>query len=260
MSDSELQLEVRAGVARITINRPLVMNAINTRMWATLLDMVQSIEHDDAVRCLLLSGAGENFCAGGDVQEFSSTLAYSDAERARFWMRSADVTNAMFVALERIPQPVVVSARGVGAGGGMALVAAADLCIASDTARFFAAQIKIGAIPDSGVSYNMVRSLGLKRAKQYGMLGEMMDAKTALEIGFVNWVVPNSALEERTEALVTKLVRMPATALALTKSTFNAACNESLCEHFVQEARDVGACVTAPDYPERVRAFIERQR
>jgi 2-(1,2-epoxy-1,2-dihydrophenyl)acetyl-CoA isomerase len=259
MSNQELRLQVGGGVARITINRPEVMNAINTRMWAELLDMVQSIEHNRAVRCLLLTGDGENFCAGGDVKEFSSTLTLSAGERAQFWMRSADVTNAMFIALERIPQPVVVSARGVGAGGGMALVAAADLCVASDTARFFAAQIKLGAIPDSGVSYNMVRSMGLKRAKQYGMLGEVMDAKTALDLGLVNWVVPDADLEARTEAVVAKLVKTPATALALTKATINAAWNESLSEHFVQEARDVGQCVTASDYPERVRAFIERR-
>jgi 2-(1,2-epoxy-1,2-dihydrophenyl)acetyl-CoA isomerase len=259
MSNQELRLEVSGGVARITINRPEVLNAIHTGMWAELLGMVQSIEHDREVRCLLLTGTGENFCAGGDVKEFSATLKLSDAERAQFWMRSADVTNSMFVALERIPQPVVVSARGVGAGGGMALVAAADLCVASDTARFFAAQIKLGAIPDSGVSYNMVRSIGLKRAKQYGMLGEVMDAKTALDLGLVNWVVPDAELEQRTEAVVAKLVKTPATALALTKATFNAAWNESLSDHFVQEARDVGQCVTAPDYPERVRAFIERR-
>ena len=260
MSEQELKFDVCDGVAHITINRPEAMNAMSTRMWAAMLDLVQGVEHDASVRCLLLSGAGENFCSGGDVKEFSTTLNLSDAERARFWMRSADVTNTMFMVLERIPQPVVVSARGVGAGGGMALVAAADLCVASDNARFFAAQIKLGAIPDSGVSYNMVRSMGLKRAKQFGMLGEMMDAKTALDLGLVNWVVPDAELEARTAALVARLVKTPAKALALTKATFNNAWNESLGDHFLQEARDVGACVMAPDYPARVRAFVERVR
>ena len=141
----------------------------------------------------------------------------------------------------------------------MALVAAADLAIVSDNARFFAAQIKLGAIPDSGVSYNMVRSMGLKRAKQYGMLGDEMDAATALAVGLVNWVVPDAELEARTEALLARLVKSSSTALTLSKNTFNAAWNESLGDHFVQEARDVAACVRSADYAERVHAFMNRK-
>ena len=105
----------------------------------------------------------------------------------------------------------------------------------------------------------MVRSIGLKRAKQYGMLGDVMDAQTALAVGLVNWVVPDAELEARTDALVARLVKSPAAAMALTKHTFNAAWNESLGDHFVQEARDVAACVRAPDYTERVTAFLERK-
>jgi 2-(1,2-epoxy-1,2-dihydrophenyl)acetyl-CoA isomerase len=257
---SDLLFEKRDGVARIVFNRPLSTNAVTSQMWADMLAMVQGVEHDPQIRCLLLTGNGDSFCAGGDVKEFASTLALSDADRARFWVRSAEVTNAMFMTLERIPQPVVASVRGVAAGGGMALVAAADLAIASDTSRFHAAQIKLGAIPDSGVSYNMVRSIGLKRAKQYGMLGDVMDAATALDIGFVNWVVPDAELDARTDALLARLVKNSATGLALTKATFNDAWNETLGEHFVQEARDVGECVQTQDFMQRVRGFIERTR
>lgn len=256
---ADVELSIAGGVARITINRPAMLNAMSSAMWATMLGMAQRIEQDADVRCVLLTGAGSSFCAGGDVKEFSTTLSLDAAERARFWVSSAELTNSLFMTLERMPQPFVVSARGVGAGGGMALVAAADLAIVSDNAKFHAAQIKLGAIPDSGVSYNMVRSIGLKRAKQYGMLGDVMDAQTALAVGLVNWVVPDAELDARTDALVARLAKAPAAAMALTKHTFNAAWNESLGDHFAQEARDVAACVRAPDYAERVSAFMTRK-
>jgi 2-(1,2-epoxy-1,2-dihydrophenyl)acetyl-CoA isomerase len=163
------------------------------------------------------------------------------------------------MVMERMPQPVVVSVRGHAAGGGMAIVAAADLAMVSDTAKFLAAQIKIGAIPDSGVSYNLVRSIGLKRAKQLGMLGELIDARTALDFGLVNWVVPDDELESRTEMLA-GIAEGPATALALTKRAFNDAWTSSLADHYFQEARDVADCVRDPDYDRLVRAFLGRKR
>jgi 2-(1,2-epoxy-1,2-dihydrophenyl)acetyl-CoA isomerase len=184
----------------------------------------------------------------------------STEERARLWASSADLTNGFFMVLERMPQPVVVSVRGYAAGGGMAMVAAADLAIVSDSAKFLAAQIKIGAIPDSGVSYNMVRSLGLKRAKQLGMLGESIDAATAREFGLVNWVVPDAELDSRTEDLLQRIVQSPGTAMALTKRAFNDAWMSSLADHYFQEARDVADCVRDPDYDRLVRAFLDRKK
>jgi 2-(1,2-epoxy-1,2-dihydrophenyl)acetyl-CoA isomerase len=252
--------ELREGVARITINRPSVMNAMTSGMWPEMGEMIASIEPRTDVRCVLIRGAGENFCAGGDVNEFSSTLDMPAEERAVFWARSSDRTNWMFQLIERIPQTVVVSARGVVAGGGLALVAAADLAIVSQNTRFLAAQIRIGAIPDSVLGYNMVRSVGLKRAKQYGLLGDTFDADTALEMGLVNWAVPETELDGRTETLLARLTKNPRIAMARTKAELNFAWTRTLADHCAQESQDVAACVVEPDYPERVRAFLARPR
>jgi 2-(1,2-epoxy-1,2-dihydrophenyl)acetyl-CoA isomerase len=257
---ADLNLEIANGIARITINRPAVRNACTTAMWAQLSDIFHRLEQDRAVRCVSIEGSGQHFCSGGDINEFSSTLTMSTEERARFWARSADTTNGFFLVMERMPQPVVAKVRGSAAGGGMAIVAAADLAIVSDTASFLAAQIKIGAIPDSGVSYNMVRSLGLKRAKQLGMLGDAIDAATALQMGLVNWVVPDSDLDVRTDALLDRLAKSPATAMALTKRAFNDAWTTTPADHYFQEARDVAACVSDPDYDRLVRAFLSRHK
>jgi 2-(1,2-epoxy-1,2-dihydrophenyl)acetyl-CoA isomerase len=256
----DLLFETRDGVTRITLNRPQAMNAMQSRNWAEIADMLRDIEHDSDVRCVLLSGAGGNFCAGGDVKEFSTTIAMTPKQRARFWMQSADQNNALFLMIERIPQPVVVSVRGVAAGGGLSLVAAADLAIASDNSRFIAAQIKIGAIPDSAASYNLVQSIGIKRAKQYGFLGDVMDAQTALDAGLINWLVPDADLQSETDNLLSRLKAMPRVALQRTKNAINVAHRVSLADHVVQEALDVGACVSEEDYVRNVQAFIDKRR
>ena len=164
---SEIKLEIRDRVARLMINRPESMNAMTTQMWPAMADMIRELEPNPDVRCILLTGAGTNFCAGGDVKEFGTTVNMGAKERAVFWSRVADRVNVLFQLIERVPQTVVASARGVAAGGGLALIAAADLAIVADNCRFVAAQIKLGAIPDSALGYNLVRSVGLKRAKQY---------------------------------------------------------------------------------------------
>jgi 2-(1,2-epoxy-1,2-dihydrophenyl)acetyl-CoA isomerase len=259
MSD-ELLLDVRNGAARITINRPALMNAVHSKMWPVMADMIREIEPRHDVRCVLITGAGANFCSGGDVKEFNTTVDMTPEERAVFWARSADRTNALFETMERAPQTIVVSARGVAAGGGLALIAAADLAIVSDTSRFLAAQIKLGAIPDSALGYNMVRSVGLKRAKQYSLLGETFNAQTALEIGLVNWVCPDAELDQRTEDLLAKIVKIPAVAMARTKAELNFAYTRTLADHVAQESQDVAACVSDSAYVEAVRAFMEKRR
>jgi 2-(1,2-epoxy-1,2-dihydrophenyl)acetyl-CoA isomerase len=259
MADDML-FSIKDGVATATINRPEAYNAMKTTMWSQIHKFAQDIEHNADVRVLVLTGNGKNFCAGADVTEFAKTVDKNPQELATHWMRQADSINPMFVTLERIPQPVIVSTRGIAAGGGLGLVAAADLIIASDTSRFFAAQIKLGAIPDSAVYYNLPRAIGIKKAKQYCLLGDEMNAQTAADLGLVNWVVPDDQLEAETEKLASRLAKMPAVAVSATKATMNEAFNNTLTDHFLAEALDVGRCVSAPDFAKNVRAFVERKR
>lgn len=259
MSD-DLLFETKNGIATVTLNRPEAYNAMKISMWADLLRFAQDIEHNPDIRVLVLTGSGRNFCSGADVTEFAQTVHKTPQELATHWMRQSDRINPLFVTLERIPQPVVVSARGIAAGGGLGLVAAADLIIASETARFFAAQIKLGAVADSAVYFNLPRAIGIKKAKQYCLLGDEMNAQTALDLGLINWVVPDAQLEEETDKLAQRLAKMPAVAISATKATMNEAFNNTLADHFLAEARDVGRCVSHPDFAKNVRAFVERKR
>jgi len=153
---------------------------------------------------------------------------------------------------------VVVSARGMAVGGGLALIGAADLVIVSDTCRMVAGQITIGGIPDACVSYNLVRLLGVRRAKQYAFLGDTIDAQTALNFGLVNWVVPDSELEERTQAIVARLAGGPRLALGLTKTAMNVAHTATLADHCAQEPLDVAACVLDEDFKRAIQAMVSR--
>lgn len=260
MSDHELIFVIDGPVARITINRPQAMNAMKNGQWEEIGDFLRAIEMDPAVRVVLITGAGDNFCAGGDVKEFSTTLGMSDLERANHWMTSGDKGNQMFALIERIPQPVVARVRGMAAGGGLAIVAAADLAIASENSRFLAAQIRVGVIPDSALSYNLVRNIGPKRAKEICYLGDIFDPQTARECGLINRIVPDSELDAVIEDVVQRLARAPQEALARTKRAMNLAHRISVQDHLAQETLDIGAVVAHPDYAARVGAFMERKR
>lgn len=256
---SELIADITGGIARFTINRPHAMNAMKNGMWEELGDHLRSIEMDRTIRAVCITGAGDNFCAGGDVKEFSTTLGMSDNERATHWMTSGDKGNQLFSIIERIPQPVVTRIRGMAAGGGLAMVAAADLAIASENSRFLAAQIRVGVIPDSALSYNLVRNIGPKRAKEICYLGDIFGPQEALEFGLLNWVVPDEELDAKTNALLERIAGLPQEALGRTKRAMNIAHRISVADHLAQETLDIGAVVADPDYAERVTAFMTRK-
>lgn len=257
---NELDMVVRDGVARITFNRPDLLNAVPNAKWAMMGEFLEGVEYDPNVRCVLFSGVGDNFCAGGDVGEFAASVDLSDQKRAALWMETDRRTAKLFNVLHRMGQPVVVAARGYAAGGGLGLVGAADLVIASETTRLLAAQINIAAIPDTAVSYSLVQTIGVRRAKQFCLLGDVIDAQTALALNLVNWVVPDAELEARAEELVTRLSQKPRIATALTKASLNRAHRIALDEHIQQQTSDVGACVAEPDFRQRVRAFMARSQ
>jgi 2-(1,2-epoxy-1,2-dihydrophenyl)acetyl-CoA isomerase len=255
----DLKLTVEEGLATITLNRPTVMNAMTFAMWAEMLEMVQEIEHDPEVRCVLITGAGANFCAGQDIGDFARLAELAPRQLAVTVKRELDKTNPLFLALERIPQPVVVSVRGNVLGGGLSIVAVADLIVASENSKFSAAQIKLGAIPDTSLSFNLRRAIGIKKAKQYCLLGESIDAPTAAELGLINWVVPDNKVEEKTVSVLRSLLSMAPIALARTKAALNNSFRNTLASHAAEESLDVGLCVMAPEFLNNVRAFTGRR-
>lgn len=246
------------GVARVTFNRPAQRNPISSELIAQLLDFLCEVEGDPAIRCVVITGKGDHFCAGGDVKGMAEWIDSPPADRGQRLERKALAAAPLVMVLERMPQIVIVSMRGAVAGGGMSLLGAADLAIASDTVKLILAQTNLGIVPDMGATYFLARDVGLKRAKEIALLGGMVTAAEALAMGLVNRVCADDALEAETEALVARIANGPM-ALSQVKSLINASLNSTLTEQLYLETRALAAAGSSRDFAEGVHAFQERR-
>ncbi len=249
------------GVATLTLNRPAVFNAIDDAMMAAIHDALIDIQHDDRVRCLVIRGAGGNFAAGGDVKLFADAVAtLSDSRRHALFEDMIRRAHGAVLLLRRLPAPVIASVRGAAAGGGLALMLAADLVIAADDAVFTAGYCRIGTSPDGGASWHLPRKIGLARAMELALLGDRIDAATAERIGLVNRVVPADALEAETAALARRLADGPTLAMARTKDLLNRAFDHSLADQLEAEADRFVASTLTGDFAEGIEAFVAKRR
>jgi 2-(1,2-epoxy-1,2-dihydrophenyl)acetyl-CoA isomerase len=194
-------IDTDLGIARITLNRPEVLNAIDVATAEALRDAARLVRAEPKVRCVIVRGAGRGFVAGGDLSGFAQDFDHAD--------RVADrILDAMHEAIETfcaLDAPVIAQVHGVAAGAGLSLAAACDLVIAAEGTRFLMAYERIGASPDCGATYFLPRILGSRRAAQFVLLSETLDAAEAERVGLVNRVVPADRLEAEVEALAGRL-------------------------------------------------------
>jgi 2-(1,2-epoxy-1,2-dihydrophenyl)acetyl-CoA isomerase len=256
----DLLTQVENGIARITINRPDQHNAISSDMLQDMLKFVLQIEARPDVRALLITGVGPHFAAGGDVKSFATVISMApEALRADFERRSTDAA-PLWLALERLPQPVVCAVRGFSAGAALSFVAGADYTIASDNSKFLLAHVGIGLVADAGTTYHLPRAIGLRKAKELAFFGDRIDAQQALQLGLVNKVVPDADLEAETETILKRLAVAPSVSIAGAKRLMNASLNNTLSEQLALETEAVGNCGASADIKEGVKAFTEKRR
>ena len=256
----DLLLDIGGGIARMTVNRPQARNALSPKMIQDMVHFCQKIELDPAVRCLVITGAGEHFMAGGDVKGFLEVIDLPPEElRSNFMQRSVDA-GPLWTALERLPQPVLCSVRGFAAGVALSFIAGADLVIASDTAKFLLAHVGLGLVPDGASTYHLPRAVGVRRAKQMAFFGDRIDAAEALQMGLVNWVVPDAELDAKTEEIAQRLARAPSVSLAQSKFLMNRALRSSIDDPLTGETLALGRCAMTEDLKEGVRAFVEKRK
>lgn len=259
MSD-DILFEVSDGIARVTLNRPEARNATSAEMLYALTDFLRQVEHDPAARAVLITAKGEHFMAGGDVKGFQEALAMTPGERRADFEGRVHRANPLFLTMERMPQPVVVAVRGFAAGSAVSFVAGADLAIASDTAQFLLAHVHLGMPPDAGTTYILPRVVGLKKAKQMAFLGERIGAQEALEMGMVNWVVPDAELDAKAEEIARKIANGPARAYAEGKALMNASMANSFPAQLLAEAEAFSRCAATDDFIEGASSFAEKRK
>jgi len=252
--------EIADGIATVTINAPEVRNALTPEVTRAFIDAIARVEIDEAVRCVVLRGAGDHFMAGGDIRNMKQRQEMTPDERHRFALERVHMVHMPILAIRRMGKPVIASVRGAAAGFGVSLVAGADLAIAADDAFFTLAYCHIGLSPDGGSSYFLPRTLGMKTAMEMVLLGDRYDAAAAKEMGLVNRVVPKESLEAETAKLARRLAAGPTAAYANAKALFNASITNSIETQLQMEAERLAAGMNTADHAEGVRAFLEKRK
>jgi 2-(1,2-epoxy-1,2-dihydrophenyl)acetyl-CoA isomerase len=252
----ELLETVTDRVATLTLNRPDRLNALSSSIIDGLLEALPRLAADPEIAVVVLTGAGRGFCAGGDVKsmaEGSSQMGVEDAvQRLRGRMEVSRL-------LHEIPKPTIAMVNGPAAGAGLAMALACDLRIASESARFITAFVKVGFSGDFGGSYFLSKLVGTGKARELYYTGDPLDASQALALGLVNAVVPDFELLDATMALAKRLAGGPSIALGLMKQNFNAAENGTLSELLDLEALHQIQTGRTEDHLEAARAFVEKR-
>jgi len=249
--------EMDAGVVTITLNRPDRLNAFNAKMHEELHDALDSAASDKEVRCVALRGEGRGFSAGADLR--SEDLSREDGEApdlGEYLRRTYSRTVTKIVAMEK---PVLASLHGPVYGAGVGIALACDMRLAAESTRFSVAFVKIGLMPDAGVSFFLPRAVGLGRAMEMSMLGDAVDAEEAYRIGLVNRVVLDEILKEETASFAKRLAAMPTRALGIMKQALFASFESDLETALEREAVGQALCGYTGDHAEGLAAFLEKR-
>ncbi|EJL43365.1 MULTISPECIES: enoyl-CoA hydratase-related protein [Brevibacillus] len=244
--------EVAEGVAVVTLNRPDKFNAFTEVMHKEIVAALKEAQKDDAVRCILLTGAGRAFNAGQDLGEVSGEdIDFGGFLRKRY--------NPMILQLQKTEKPIVAAVNGVAAGAGMSLALACDIRLASEKASFVNAFVSIGLVPDSGGCYFLPRIVGIGKALELAMTGEKVSAEEALRIGLVNKVYPAERFMEEAVAYARKLAALPTRGIGLIKRTMYKGLEMGLEETLDYEAYAQEVAGSTADHKEGVAAFMEKR-
>ena len=249
---AEVETSRDGGVLTVTLNRPDVLNALNTDMHRVLGEALKEARSPE-VRAVVVTGAGRAFCVGQDLTEFRAASG-DIAGRLR------QTYHPNVTAIRALEKPVIAAVNGAAAGAGLSFACACDLRIASDTAAFIPAFINIGLIPDSGGSYFVTRLLGPGRAFEWLASGRKLTAAEAHAWGLVSEVVEAGALPTRAAELATQLAELPTRGIGMTKRLIQHALESSLEEQLEREAQLQAAATQTADFREGVDAFLQKRR
>ncbi|MDQ1847312.1 2-(1,2-epoxy-1,2-dihydrophenyl)acetyl-CoA isomerase PaaG [Gemmobacter fulvus] len=245
------------GVLRLTLNRPDKLNSFNEEMHMALRAGFQRAQDEEAVRAVLLTGAGRGFCAGQDLGDRDSRKGGPVPDLGQTLDRFYNPTLRLIRALEK---PVICAVNGVAAGAGANIALACDIVLAARSAKFIQAFSKIGLIPDAGGSWSLARILGEPRAKALALTAAPLPAETAAAWGLIWQAVDDAALMTEAEALALSLAAGPTLGLGLTKRLIQAAASNSLDAQLDMERDLQQEAGRSADYAEGVTAFLEKRK
>jgi 2-(1,2-epoxy-1,2-dihydrophenyl)acetyl-CoA isomerase len=263
VSEPDMQLEtvnvLRAhGAATIELNRPAALNAWNAQLGADLLAAVTSAAADEAVRAVVVTGAGRGFSSGADLKDISGGETTTDG-RPDVYKTLTGRYHPIMKAIREMPKPVVASVNGPAVGIGCSLALCCDLILAAQSAYFLLAFVNIGLVPDGGSSLFVPTRIGMARATELSMLGERLPAQRALEWGLINRVVDDESLQAETRALAQRLASGPTRSYAGTKRQLNNWLYARMDEQLELEAQIQREMAGSDDFVEGAMAFVQKR-
>jgi methylglutaconyl-CoA hydratase len=242
-------------VARVTFDRPEVHNAFNAVMIAELAEVFARLRKDDSVRVIVLTGEGQSFCAGADINWMREIIHYSYEQNLQESLHLAEALHRLYT----LPKPTVAMVNGTAIGGGNGFLSACDVAIAAEEARFGLSEVKIGLVP-AAISPYVIRKIGESKAREYFLTGKRIGARKAQEIGLVNDVVAREQLEQTVEDLVDLLLTSGPEALANCKELIFRVPQISLEEAKEFTARMIANLRISDEGQEGMAAFLEKRK
>ncbi len=248
-----LRYEKKGGIAYVTLNRPKVLNALNTATWTDLRTAFEDARGDVDVRGVILTGAGDKaFIAGADIGELAYMSAVEAQQSSRFGQTVLDL-------LENLGKPVIAAINGFALGGGCETAMACTLRICVESARFGQPEVKLGLLPGGGGTQRLPRLVGRGRALQLILSAEMISAQEAYRIGLVNEVVPAERLMARAEEILRQICANAPVAVKLALEAVNKGLQTSQDEGLMLEAAHFGLCAATQDMKEGTSAFLQKR-
>lgn len=252
MEDATVLYELKGQVALITLNRPKALNSLSKDLVAELIAALFKAEHDENVRCIVLTGAGRAFCAGGDLNGLDEL--HTAEERRAF------ITHVGYIVkvIHDLAKPVIAMVNGVAAGAGFNLAIACDLVFCTEDAKFIQSFVNVGLSPDCGGFYYLAKTIGLARAKELMFTARPVSADEAVTLGLVNHAYKADELVEKTMSFAEVLAQKAPLAVQLTKKALNTP-EARLEDTLTFEAFASSSLLGTEDFKEGVRAFMEKR-
>ncbi|MBK89007.1 MAG: enoyl-CoA hydratase [Gammaproteobacteria bacterium] len=247
------------GIATLTMNRPEARNAMSGEMIAALLEALPRLGADNSVRCVVLTGAGGAFCAGGDVKGFAA--GGGGGTPPTLEQRAQTLRPGFEVArlLHELPKPTLAAIPGAAAGAGLSLALACDLRIAVDSAKMTTAFAKVGLSGDYGMSYFLPLLVGQSKARELLFSAPLVTGVEALALGLINRAVSADDYEAAVQAWATELSQGATVAIGYMKKNLNSAATSTLSELLDREAAHMARCFTTQDHKQAVQAFVAKE-
>lgn len=244
------------GIATLIMNRPDRLNALNNDLSVALNEALGRVAEDASIRVVVITGGGRAFCAGGDLSLIGKGRATGATQELEPLLRSG---MQAVLKIRTMPQPVIAAVNGPAAGAGMNIALAADIRIATEEATFGQNFSKVGLFPDFGGTYFLPQLVGPAKAAELFYTGEMIDAKTALDLGIVNRVVPTAQLETEVKLLAQKIAEGPPVAIRAVKKSLFGSEKKKLADALEHEVQEQIRCYLSEDCSEGIRAFFEKR-